>query len=239
VTGSEIVNTARYGIPQVRRRSIMLAVRRDALNSGFLDGRAPDEDSIELRVPQADENAKTVTVRDALERFPALTAGSGNDNIANHRCSKLTDINYRRLQAVRPGELNTVFSGTDLELECHVKMRADPKKKGGFTDVYTRLDPNKPAPTMTTKCCSVSNGRYGHYDTDQVRAISVREAAALQSFPDNYEFYGSSIGQTARMVGNAVPPKLATFFANHLMGVSKPFGVEEPRKPEVEELAAA
>jgi len=130
------------------------------------------------------------------------------------------------VSAVAPGQPNSVFDGTDLALDCHAKLRSDPKK-GGFTDVYTRLDPDKPAPTMTTKCFSVSNGRYGHYDTDQIRAISVREAAALQSFPDDYKFYGSSIGQTARMVGNAVPPKLATFFARYMMQISAPFGSKD------------
>ncbi|NTF17728.1 DNA cytosine methyltransferase [Agrobacterium rubi] len=229
VVGSEIVDTSKFGIPQFRKRSIMLAIHRNALRDSFLDGRERLDQEIGLEVPKRDENASIVTVREALAHFPPLTAGSVHDDIPNHRCSKLSAINYRRLQAVAPGQNNSVFDGTDLALDCHVKLRTDPKKKGGFTDVYTRLDPDKPAPTMTTKCFSVSNGRYGHYDTDQVRAISVREAAALQSFPDDYTFYGSSIGQTARMVGNAVPPKLATFFANHMMEISAPFGSEELR----------
>lgn len=229
VVGSEIVNTAKYGIPQFRKRSIMLAVHRNALRESFLNGRDRETANVEidLVVPERDEDAKTVTVREALAHFPSLVAGQSHDDIPNHRCSKLSDINYRRLQAVAPGQLNSVFDGTDLALDCHAKLRSDPTKKGGFTDVYTRLDPDKPAPTMTTKCFSVSNGRYGHYDTDQIRAISVREAAALQSFPDDYKFYGSSIGQTARMVGNAVPPKLATFFARYMMQISAPFGSKD------------
>jgi len=226
IVGSDIVDTSKYGIPQVRKRSIMLAVHRNALKDSFLDGRERGSD-IDLVVPAKDDEARTVTVREALAHFPPLAAGASHEQIPNHRCSKLSEINYRRLKAVAPGQLNTVFDGTDLALDCHAKLRTDPKKKGGFTDVYTRLDPDKPAPTMTTKCFSVSNGRYGHFDPEQVRAISVREAAALQSFPDDYHFYGPSIGQTARMVGNAVPPKLATFFAKHLMKIAGPFTSSE------------
>ncbi len=238
LVGSDIVDTSKFGIPQTRRRSIMLAVHRNALTAEFLASFAEGVDP-SLKVPERDESAKPMTVREALAHFPPLTAGSSNDNIPNHRCSKLSALNYRRLQAVAPGELNTAFDGTDLALDCHVKLRNDPKHKGGFTDVYTRLDPDKPAPTMTTKCFSVSNGRYGHYDPEQVRAISVREAAALQSFPDDYRFYGDSIAQTARMVGNAVPPKLATYFANFMMGISRPYGEENPGAAETPEQAAA
>ena len=64
---------------------------------------------------------------------------------------------------------------------------------------------NKPAPTITTKFLSISNGRFGHPEQD--RGISVREGAALQSFPDNYRFETDSITIAARLIGNAVPPE--------------------------------
>jgi len=66
---------------------------------------------------------------------------------------------------------------------------------------------DSPAPVLTTKCTSISNGRYGHPDQD--RPISVREAAALQTFPDDFSFVGR-IKSTTRQVGNAVPVRLAT-----------------------------
>lgn len=219
VVGSEIVDAAKFGIPQFRKRSIMLAVHRSALSDEFLGGRDRWAIDVGFEVPRCDTSAKLVTVREALARFPPINAGDSHKEIPNHRCSKLSEINSRRLQAVAPGQLNHVFEGTDLALDCHERVRTATKKRGAFTDNYTRLDPDQPAPTMTTKCYSFTNGRFGHYDVDQVRAISVREAAAIQSFPDDYKFYGSSIGQTARMVGNAVPPKLATFFANHLLTI--------------------
>jgi DNA (cytosine-5)-methyltransferase 1 len=70
---------------------------------------------------------------------------------------------------------------------------------------------NKPAPTLTTKCNSYSNGRFGHPDVTQDRAISIREASRLQTFPADYQFAGS-IGFMARQVGNAVPCELARKF---------------------------
>jgi len=80
------------------------------------------------------------------------------------------------------------------------------------------MDPGKPSPTITTKCHSISNGRFGHYDVAQLRGISVREAATLQSFPDDYIFYPrDQLEAPARMIGNAVPPKLASFFAEYLV----------------------
>jgi DNA (cytosine-5)-methyltransferase 1 len=80
------------------------------------------------------------------------------------------------------------------------------------------MHPNRPSPTITTKCHSISNGRFGHYDIKQHRGISLREAATLQSFPDNYVFYPiEQIEPVARMIGNAVPPKLAKYFASYLV----------------------
>jgi len=69
---------------------------------------------------------------------------------------------------------------------------------------------NRPAPTITTRCISFSNGRFGHPEYD--RAITVREAARLQGFPDHFVFEGG-IKETARQVGNAVPPPLAIWLA--------------------------
>ena len=91
-------------------------------------------------------------------------------------------------------------------------------KTACFTDVYTRMSGDRPSPTITTKCHSISNGRFGHYDTKQNRGISLREAAALQSFRDDYVFYPEDgVCTVARMIGNAVPPRLAQSFAEFSM----------------------
>jgi DNA (cytosine-5)-methyltransferase 1 len=80
------------------------------------------------------------------------------------------------------------------------------------------MSADRPSPTITTKCHSISNGRFGHYDTSQNRGISLREAAALQSFRDDYVFYPEDgVCTIARMIGNAVPPLLAQSFATYSM----------------------
>lgn len=73
------------------------------------------------------------------------------------------------------------------------------------------------APTITTKCVSITNGRFGHYDPAQHRGLTPREAALLQTFPDDYVFYPENNLQfAATLIGNAVPPKLGQFFGDHV-----------------------
>ena len=82
--------------------------------------------------------------------------------------------------------------------------------------IYSYHDVTKPAPTMTGGCICYSKGRYGHPTED--RAISVREAARFQSFPDTFVFHGNK-GQTALQVGNAVPPRLANASGNYFINL--------------------
>jgi DNA (cytosine-5)-methyltransferase 1 len=93
----------------------------------------------------------------------------------------------------------------DLVLKCHKKVGEDGKVFDGHKDVYGIIDADKPSPTMTGGCLCYSKGRYGHYAQD--RAISVREAARLQTFPDDFIF-GDSLMAAALQIGNAVPVEL-------------------------------
>lgn len=101
----------------------------------------------------------------------------------------------------------------DLILNCH-------KKNGGksFGSVYGRMVWDKPAPTMTTLCTGLGNGRFGH--PEQNRAISAREAALFQTFPDTYKFFPNeqdvSLTKASRYIGNAVPPKLGEVIAESI-----------------------
>ena len=108
-------------------------------------------------------------------------------------------LNRRRLSYLKPGESNHKFADADddeLMLPCHRRLSANGTP--GFGDVYTWMRPDRPSPTITTRFHSVSNGRFGHYDPDPVRAISLREGAALQSFPDDYEFHASGMDGAAQ-----------------------------------------
>lgn len=230
VVGSAIVNAVRFGVAQNRKRSIMIAIHENAVK----DGALPERDGLsQLFVPEEDPDAKPLTVRDVIGHLPPIEAGSRHPEVPNHQSANLSEINRRRLEFLAPGESNAKFAGTDLELECHRKMREkeaselDRNYSAGFSDVYCRMDPDQPAPAITTKFFATSCGRFGHYE--QTRAISIREGAALQSFRDDYVFYGKSIQQNAKMVGNAVPPKLSEFFARWMVERTLSFVDNEER----------
>ena len=217
-TGTKVVCTSNFGVAQYRKRSILLAVNKEEPNCESFRGF--DSMSSEIPVPESDPDALTVTVRQAIGHLPPLDAGEIHAEIPNHRARGISELNYKRLSVAKPGENNFYMENTeygDLSLKCHRNLRAT-DKRGCFTDVYTRMHPDRPSPTITTKCNSVSNGRYGHYDPQQVRGISLREAAILQSFRDDYVFdEEESLETVARMIGNAVPPKLVNFYARYLV----------------------
>ena len=220
-TGTKVVCTSKFGIPQYRKRSILLAVRRNLVRRE----RIADLLESEILVPESDPDAPIVTVADAIAHFPPIEAGETHRKIPNHRARSLSELNLMRLSSAKPGESNAYMDDTehgDLALDCHRKVNARLGNRC-FTDVYTRMRPDRPSPTITTKCHSISNGRFGHYDPAQVRGISLREAATLQSFPDKYVFYPTDqIEPIARMIGNAVPPRLARFFASYLVDTIEP-----------------
>ncbi|HWF64702.1 MAG TPA: DNA cytosine methyltransferase [Rhizomicrobium sp.] len=216
VTGTKIVCTSKFGVPQYRKRSILLAIRRELVKSE----RFADLLGSEILVPDSDPNAGIMSVSEAIGHLPPLKAGVTHPSMSNHRTRTLSKLNLKRISSAKPGQSNAYMKDTrhgDLTLDCHRKVNR--RLKGQcFTDVYTRMHPDRPSPTITTKCHSISNGRFGHYDTKQHRGISLREAAVLQSFPEDYVFYPTDqIEPVARMIGNAVPPKLARYFAGYLV----------------------
>jgi DNA (cytosine-5)-methyltransferase 1 len=129
-----------------------------------------------------------------------------------HRCRRLNDINLKRIKA-------TPYGGSwhdwpeEIMLECH---KRDSGKS--FGSVYGRMKWNEPSPTITTQCTGLGNGRFGH--PSQNRAISIREAALLQTFPIDYRFFPDektiSITKASRYIGNAVPPRLGEIIAESI-----------------------
>ena len=146
-----------------------------------------------------------MTVGDAIGDitiFPEVEAGAKDQTTFIHSASRLTAINLDRIRNTsHNGGSRKEWSGNQLlQLKCY-------EGHDGHGDVYGRMAWEKASPTITTKFNSISNGRYGHPNQD--RAISLREGAVLQSFPITYNFYSDVIGNVARMIGNAVPPKMA------------------------------
>lgn len=203
--GRDEVCASKFGVPQRRRRSIIFALK----------SRDPARAAFDLQIPNEASGASEITVRDAIGGLDPIKPGEKHSTIPNHECRNLSPINRRRLVAVAPGESNFGFP-EELQLPCHRRMAEKSTGKRGFGDVYTRLHPDRPAGTLTTRFHSVSNGRFGHYDAEQARGISFREGALLQSFGLSYEFHSESGEAVAKMVGNAVPPKLAEFMALYL-----------------------
>ena len=180
----EVVPALRFGVPQTRERLIIIASKLG---------------SIALPPPSHGVNGCPVsTVREWISGLPALEAGETDPNDPDHCAAQLSDINLERISATPEGGTRTSWP-KHLWLDCH-------KLHKGHTDVYGRLSWDKPAAGLTTRCISYSNGRFGH--PDQNRAITVREAARLQTFPHDYVFTGS-LGSKARQIGNAVPPLMA------------------------------
>ena len=206
------VCASQLGIPQFRKRSIMGAIR------------SPNVSSDGIRLPVQDNSAPVRTAGDALDGLPPLEAGGREPNIANHVARNLSALNRKRISFAKPGASNSYLRSTpegDLSLACHRRV----KKKlevNCFTDVYTRMSPDRPSPTITTRCQSITNGRFGHPDVTQLRGISMREAARLQSFSDEYVFYPSNqLEPISKMIGNAVPPRMALFYARSLLSSFK------------------
>ena len=190
-----------YGAPQVRRRLVLVASRIQPIS---------------LPVPTHGPNrAKAyITVRDAIADLPSIEHGTEHPNkrkYPNHRAAQLSPLNLERIR-------HTGVNGRrdwpeSLLPKCYTK-RTNGERYKGHSDCYTRLAWDEPAPGLTTRCISYSNGRFGH--PKQNRAITVREAARLQGFPDRFVFTGS-LSAMARQIGNAVPVQVAKAFGKHFI----------------------
>ncbi len=187
VFDEDVLNAKYYGVPQNRRRYVLIAtrVRKD------------------LKLPEADRS-NVKTVKNAIgnyKKFPPIKHGQKDSSVFIHSAARLSKINLKRIKATQhDGGGRLGWKDKTLQPTCY-------KNHQGHTDVYGRLYWDKPSPTITTRFVSYSNGRYGHPEQD--RAISLREGATLQSFPEDFVFYSDSQGTVAKMIGNAVPPKLA------------------------------
>jgi DNA (cytosine-5)-methyltransferase 1 len=185
-----------YGIPQTRKRWVLLASRRGPIS---------------LPEPLYNDASEYPTVKERIDDLPQIGAGETHATDPLHHTRNLAEVNIERIRISEPGKTWEEWvekCREDLLLSCH-------KKSSGrsYTDPYGRMLPNEPAPTMTTQFYNYGSGRFGHYDTSQTRALSLREGAMIQSFPGDYKFIKDrdefSMNKIAKMIGNAVPPRLA------------------------------
>lgn len=186
-----------YGIPQTRRRLVLLASKLGVINL----------------IPPTHTKGNYVTVGDVIRELPPVKAGERCPEDSLHRATALSPLNMERIKA-------TPYGGgwrnwpEELLLACHKK-----DKGKSYGSVYGRMVWESPAPTITTECIGYGNGRFGH--PEQNRAITPREAAIFQTFPIDYNFFSDeekvSITTAARYIGNAVPPRLGEVVAESIL----------------------
>ncbi len=212
-----VLTAHEYGVPQRRRRAFFLATK-EKITQPF--PRATHGDA--AAAPSLFPLAPFVTVWNAIGDLPSLKHGESyenkpyrrkafsefqtrvrgsNDLIMNHVARKLQATQYARLSSIEPGQ-------GIKNLPHHLRP------KGGYSGAYGRLTKEMIAPTITRWVFHPGSGRYGH--PVDLRLITMREAARLQGFPDDFVFAGTYI-QQAHQIGNAVPPLLVEVITGHLL----------------------
>lgn len=187
-----------YGIPQHRKRLVLFASK-------------PKYGKVELLDPTHTPD-RYKKVQDAISDLEPLEAGQTSQNDPYHKASSLSELNLQRIKASKPGGTWRDWPA-ELVAQCH-------KKESGnnYVSIYGRMAWDDPSPTITTQCYGFGNGRFGH--PEQNRAISLREAARLQTFPDDYEFVHPDdphfIATISRFIGNAVPVELGRVIARSI-----------------------
>ncbi len=185
----KIVYAPDYGIPQKRKRLVLLASKLG---------------NIEILQPTHTPD-NYVTVKEAIGHLEKITSGGFSKKDFIHKAANLSVKNLKRIKQSVPGGSWKRDWDDKLKLSCHTS-----DKGKTYVSVYGRMKWDEPSPTMTTFCTGIGNGRFGHPAQD--RAISLREAAILQSFPEDYKFADNAenlkFGKSSKHIGNAVPPKL-------------------------------
>lgn len=190
-----VVDARNYGVPQRRKRVFILGVRHGI-------------DISDLAWPPAPTHGDGA----AIKRDPSLLPWVDcSDVFRDAPAEDANDVHMSHCADLRAAFAKTPHNGGSRKdsgrlLECH-------KTHDGHKDVYGRIDPAQPAPTMTTACINPSKGRFVHPTEDH--GITVRQAARIQTFPDDFIFHGGLMA-AGKQVGNAVPPELGYQLIVHL-----------------------
>ena len=199
----QVIDCARYSVPQTRKRLVLLASRLGPIR--MVDPAA-----------RINEKSHGPTVRNAIYGLKSLRAGQFDLGDPLHSACRLSKLNLKRIRASKPGGTWRDWP-PDLVARCHKEITGET-----YPSVYGRMEWDAPAPTITTQSFGYGNGRFGH--PEQNRAITLREAAMLQTFPASYRFIpdGAKVCYSVlgRLIGNAVPVRIgetvAHSFLNHL-----------------------
>jgi DNA (cytosine-5)-methyltransferase 1 len=196
----DVIDAADFGVPQHRRRLLMV-------------GSRTGEPALPARTHDAAGGrglALHRTVRNAIGGLRPLVAGETDPDDRHHKARRHSELALRRLAAIPEGGGRTDLPD-DLQLECH-------RGHGGHYDVYGRMRWDRPAPTITSGCTNITRGRFAHPTQD--RAITLREAMTLQGMPPTARLVGTE-DEMAQQVGNAVPPTVAYRLALTVRGLAE------------------
>ena len=188
-----IINVKYFGVAQSRKRLVLIGSKHYEINF-------PKKKS---------DNVKTV-----------------RDAIGDLKIRKLKDDQLQRIHSHHTERIQNIINmipkngGSRKDLPLKYWLECHKKKNVGFSDVYGRMRWDSPAPTITGGCLSPSKGRFLHPEKN--RSITVREAALLQGFPDNY-YFDAKLPKTllAQMIGNAIPPEVAKFQGEYILSLLK------------------
>ena len=200
-----VVQCAEYGVPQTRRRLVLLASLLGPIDLVRPEGGA----------------GRPATVRETIGRLEAIPAGGSSGSDPLHKASRLSDRNMERIRQSAPGGTWRDW-GNGLRAACHARETGKT-----YPGVYGRMEWDRPGPTITTQFHGYGTGRFGHPEQD--RALSLREGAMLQTFPEGYRFAPDGdpvrFRMIARMIGNAVPVRLGEAIGQsiirHLEGIGR------------------
>ena len=198
----DILDARDYGVPQRRKRLILVASSKSSPLLPLPTHGAPNSQAIQEGLLRT-----WTTVRDAIADLPPLGPGEADPHIPNHVTKRLPENWLQLIRAIPKDGGSRKDAPRELWLPAH-------QRHEGHWDVFGRLAWDSQANTITTGCWNPSKGRFVHPEQD--RGLSLRECARLQGFPDNYVFYGKP-SSVARQIGEALPPPLAEAVARTLI----------------------
>lgn len=206
----DILNAADYGVPQIRKRLVLHGIRKKIAIAFDLKIELPSK----THSKNGNKLPKWINSSIIMD-LPSINAGESyidpNNKIFNHIANGLSELNKKRIIYIRKHGGSRDCLPPSLTKNWHRNLNL-------HKDVYGILDIKKPAITITGGCMNFSKGRFGHPRDN--RALSAREAARLQSFDDDYIFFGNK-SQLASQIGNAVPVKLAESSGKYFVNLNK------------------